>query len=55
VVTADALFTHRDVRAAVCPGGGDSLPPVKDNRPQQRSDVDAAFVAPTALSPTADR
>ncbi len=51
VVTADAMFTHRDVCSAVCGGGGDYLLPVKDNQPQLRTDIEAAFAVPAALSP----
>jgi predicted transposase YbfD/YdcC len=54
VVTADAMFTHRDVCEAVCRGGGDYLLPVKDNQPQLRADIEAAFAVPTALSPPAE-
>lgn len=51
VVTADAMFTHRDVCEAVCREGGDYLLPVKDNQPGLRAEVEAAFAVPTALSP----
>lgn len=51
VVTADAMFTHRDFCEAVCDNGGDYVLPVKDNQPQLRSDIEAAFAVPTALSP----
>jgi hypothetical protein len=53
VVTADAMFTHRDFCEAVCGAGGDYILPVKDNQPQLRSDIDAAFAVPAALSPPA--
>ena len=43
VVTADAMFTHRDVCAAVAAAGGDYVLPVKDNQPGLRADVAAAF------------
>jgi DDE_Tnp_1-associated/Transposase DDE domain len=53
VVTADAMFTHRDVCRAICGNGGDYLLPVKDNQPRLRADIEAAFAVPTALSPPA--
>ncbi|MFO0954692.1 MAG: BREX system serine/threonine kinase PglW [Isosphaeraceae bacterium] len=51
VLTADAAFTHRDFARRSCAGGGDYILPVKDNQPQLRADVEAAFAVPTALSP----
>jgi hypothetical protein len=52
VVTADAMFTHRDFCAKVRDRGGDYLLPVKENQPHLRTDIEAAFDAPTAgLSP----
>jgi hypothetical protein len=54
VVTADAMFTHRDVCAAVIGGGGDYILPAKDNQPTLLSDIAAAFAEPPAgLSPPA--
>jgi hypothetical protein len=53
VVTADAMFTHRDFCRAVRRGGGDYILPVKDNQPQLRADVEAAFAVPDGLSPPA--
>lgn len=53
VVTADAMFTHRDFCAAVRDGGGDYILPVKDNQPQLRADIEAAFAVPATLSPPA--
>lgn len=56
VVTADAMFTHRDVCAAVTGGGGDSILPVKENQPTLLHDIEAAFAAPPAgLSPPPGR
>lgn len=43
VVTADAMFAHRDVCAAVTRGGGDYVLPAKDNQPDLAADVAAAF------------
>jgi hypothetical protein len=52
VVTGDALFTHRDVCAAVIDGGGDYVLPVKDNQPTLARDITAAFDGPgDGLSP----
>jgi hypothetical protein len=48
VVTGDAMFTHRDVCAAVIGGGGDSVLPVKENQPTLGQDIAAAFAAPEA-------
>jgi hypothetical protein len=54
VVTGDAMFTHRDVCAAVIDGGGDYVLPVKDNQPTLARDIAAAFDAPQGgLSPPA--
>ena len=52
VVTADAMFTHRDVCAAIVARGGDYILPVKDNQPNLLRDIQAAFAEPVAgLSP----
>ena len=52
VVTGDAMFTHRDVCAAVIDGGGDYVLPVKDNQPTLARDIAAAFDGPEdGLSP----
>jgi hypothetical protein len=52
VVTGDAMFTHRDVCAAVIEGGGDYVLPVKDNQPTLARDIAAAFDGPEGgLSP----
>jgi DDE family transposase len=52
VVTGDAMFTHRDVCAAVIEGGGDYLLPVKENQPTLARDIAAEFASPAAgLSP----
>jgi hypothetical protein len=54
VVTADAMFTHRDVCSAVVGGGGDYVLPAKENQPTLLSDIAAAFAEPPAgLSPPA--
>jgi hypothetical protein len=56
VITGDAMFTHRDVCAAIIEGGGDYILPVKDNQPTLRADIEAAFAEPGAgLSPPPDR
>jgi hypothetical protein len=55
VVTGDAMFTHRDVCAKIIEQGGDYVLPVKDNQPNLRADIMAAFAEPGAgLSPPAD-
>ena len=52
VITGDAMFTHRDVCAAVIGGGGDYVLPVKENQPTLAADIEAAFAGPEAgLSP----
>jgi DDE_Tnp_1-associated/Transposase DDE domain len=51
VVTADALFTHRDFCQVVRDGGGDYLLPVEENQPTLRRDIQAAFAPEPGLSP----
>ena len=53
VVTADAMFSHRDVGSAIVAAGGDSILPVKENRPGLRADIAAAFTPSAGLSPPA--
>jgi hypothetical protein len=56
VITGDAMFTHRDVCAAVVAGQGDYVLPVKENQPTLGQDIAAAFAGPEAgLSPPPDR
>lgn len=56
VVTADAMFTHRDVCAEVIEGGGDYVLPAKANQPTLCKDIAAVFAEPEAgLSPPRDR
>lgn len=56
VVTGDAMFTHRDVCTKIIKRGGDYILPVKDNQPNLRADIMAAFAEPVAgLSPPPDR
>ncbi len=56
VVTGDAMFTHRDVCAAVLAGGGDYVLPVKENQPTLGQDIAAAFADSKAgLSPPPGR
>jgi hypothetical protein len=56
VVTGDAMFTHRDVCTKIIEGGGDYVLPVKDNQPNLRADIMAAFAEPEAgFSPPPDR
>jgi hypothetical protein len=51
VVTGDAMFTHRDVAAAIREGGGDYLLFVKDNQPELKAQIQAALHDDAALSP----
>jgi DDE_Tnp_1-associated len=52
IVTGGAMFTHRDVCAAVIEAGGDSILPVKENQPTLARDIAAEFAGPAAgLSP----
>ena len=54
VITGDAMFTHRDVCAAVIAGGGDYVLPVKENQPTLGRDITEVFAEPQAgLSPPA--
>ena len=53
VVTADAMFTHRDFAGEILKGGGDYLLPVKENQATLRADIALAFETPEALSPSA--
>jgi hypothetical protein len=56
VVTGDAMFTHRDVCAAVVARGGDYVLPVKDNQPALARDIAAELAGPGAgLSPPPGR
>jgi hypothetical protein len=43
VVTADAMFTHRDVCAAIRARGGDYVLPVKDNQATLQADLRTAL------------
>lgn len=51
VVTADALFTHRDFCGVVLEGGGDYVLPAKDNQPTLLRDIQALFTPQAGLSP----
>ena len=51
VVTADAMFTHRDFCTVVLEEGGDYVLPVKDNQPTLRRDLEALFAPQPGLSP----
>lgn len=56
ILTGDAMFTHRDVCAAVTEGGGDYILSVKENQPTLGRDIAAAFAGPEpGLSPPAAR
>jgi hypothetical protein len=51
VVTADAMFTHRDFCREIRRAGGDYLLAVKDNQPALLRDIEAVFAADAAVSP----
>lgn len=51
VVTGDAMFTHRDVAAAICRGGGDYVLLVKDNQPELKAEIQAALDEDAGFSP----
>ena len=51
VVTADALFTHRDVCAAIRERGGDYLLPAKDNQARLQADIRTALEDRAGVSP----
>jgi hypothetical protein len=51
VVTADAMFTHRDVAETIRQGGGDYVLTVKDNQPELREQIRAALDDDAAFSP----
>lgn len=54
IVTADAMFTHRDFCAKVRERGGHFVLPVKENQANLRRDIEAAFSkSPADLSPPA--
>ncbi len=51
VVTADAMFTHRDVCDASRGRGGEYLLPVKDNQATLQADIRTALEDGADLSP----
>ncbi len=51
VVSGDAMFTHRDFAQAVRAGGGDYLLLVKDNQPDLKAQIAAAWHDDAAFSP----
>jgi predicted transposase YbfD/YdcC len=51
VVTADAMFTHRDFCTLIGDGGGDYVLPAKDNQPNLLRDIQAIFTPEAGLSP----
>lgn len=51
VVTADAMFTHRDFAREILRRGGDYILPLKDNQPVLLAEVALAFTTPEGLSP----
>jgi DDE_Tnp_1-associated/Transposase DDE domain len=51
VVTADAMFCHRDVCDTITDAGGDYVLAVKDNQAQLQADIAAVFGEGPGLSP----
>jgi hypothetical protein len=51
VVTADAMFTHRDVCTTIRGRGGEYLLPVKDNQAALQADIRAALEDEAGVSP----
>jgi hypothetical protein len=51
VVTADAMFCHRDVAAQIVAAGGDYVLAVKDNQATLHADIAALLDAAASLSP----
>lgn len=51
VVTADAMFTHRDFCREIRAGGGDYLLAVKENQPTLLRDIEAVFAPDAGCSP----
>lgn len=51
VVTADAMFCHRDVCDTITDAGGDDLLAVKDNQADLKADLAAAFADGADFSP----
>jgi hypothetical protein len=51
VVTADAMFTHRDFAQEVRDGGGDYILIVKDNQPELKAQIQAALHDDAGFSP----
>lgn len=55
VLTADAMFTHRDFCEETRKAGGDYLLPVKENQATLQRDIQAAFTPEAGLSPPTTR
>ncbi len=51
IVTADAMFTRRDVSTVIMGQGRDYILPAKDNQPKLLSNNQAAFAEPLAFPP----
>lgn len=51
VITADAMFTHRDVCDTITSAGGDYLLAVKDNQETLKADLEAEFADAANFSP----
>jgi len=48
VLTGDAIFCQKGVSRAVLRAGGDYVFPVKDNQPELKADIAAAFAEPSS-------
>jgi predicted transposase YbfD/YdcC len=51
VITADAMFTHRDVCDTITDSGGDYVLAVDDNQPELKRDIEDAFSAQADFPP----
>lgn len=51
ILTADAMFTHRDVCDTITDAGGDYVLAVDDNQPELKRDIEDAFSAPADFPP----
>ena len=51
VVTADAMFTHKDVAGLIVEGGGEYVLAVKDNQPTLKADIQSALHGDADFSP----
>ena len=54
ILSADAMFTHRDFAEQVTQADGHYILPVKENPSKLRADIALAFETPKTLSPSAE-